>query len=204
MKGQLTVDRREFYRGLKRAAKTGAARGQPAQLTYAQGELRVAYGGHAFTLPAEGNWSGEVTVAVELFRKMAKTPMPGGPRLEISVDGDEIRFDILIVPCQSSDQVQQRIELPLGCQPADVLALTQRHDAEELKRSGLAEIVAKAERKRCRAIERAAAQFAKGAQWLQDLGFSGVPEKLGVDAESLRARVDAWIDARAKGQSGLE
>jgi len=201
-KAVLWVNRKEFVARLKTARKVGAFDGQATKLTYDSGELCVAAEGHSFRVPADGTWPGEVIVDASFLRRLAKSPLIGGDKMEIATDRTRLRIDFVSTNCEWNALEYPRIELPLGASLVDVLRLPLRYSKADIERSELTGKLEAAQRERdelvCKAREllgRANEYVRKAGDMLAPLGFSGLPP-VETDAAKLLEPLDEILYER--------
>jgi hypothetical protein len=184
-KGALEVDRQQLCQGLKLLLKAKAFAGQTAQLTFADGRLKVAVLGASFQADATGTWAGEVLVDDQSLSRVARASLSQQAKLSVSTNGRELRIDTITVPCDWNAMQYPRISLPVDAKLIDVLRLPQKFSTTDIERSGLAKKLAAGERKRDELI-RAVLSEIRVAESALGLKRGA----LGMDPDFLRARVD--------------
>lgn len=156
----IVVPRDLFVAELKRmVAVIGRRRMPEAVLTLDVDRLIVHVGGAEFAVPATGHWSGEARIAVPGLRALAAVPPKQDP-IGIRVAAGKLWFGNYGLSCRWQAPGLAVVEVPINRDFVSILRLAERHPPDVLEQSGLARLVADAERKKQRRIAAAARHLA--------------------------------------------
>ena len=177
----LKVDRLQLSQALKNMAKFAKPKQQTEAIVSFDGaSMTIDAGGMTFGVAAEGSWAGQARVNVWFFLGLAKG-LPAGETLTVAVDDGKLRVagssTGFSAPCVWQERESNVIRLPMNPTFPTLLALRLNYTDEEIARSGLAETVREAEKRRDRLVAQAAA----------------ILEPLGVQSLDLRRVVDEAI-----------
>lgn len=156
----LAVPRDPFIAELRRMmAVVGRRRVPEAVLTFDVDQLIVHVGGAEFSVPASGHWSGEARIAVPGLRALAAVPPKQDP-VEVRYADGLLRFGNYALTCRWQAPGLAIVEVPINRDLVSILRLAYRHPPYVLEQSGLARLVAEAEKKKQRRITAAARHLA--------------------------------------------
>jgi len=178
----LRVDRAMFRDALRLAKKVRGVGSQPALLTYENDRLRIELGGCEFFCNAEGTWEGQVKIPSAFLRELYSSVPKGDEPVQVSTDGRNLRIGQLSVKCEWTALAYPRITMPLGASLQDYLMLPFKYSQTDIDRSDLATLLADAQAKKARFIERA----------------TSVLKPLGIKEFHLNCLVDDVLRERAK------
>lgn len=141
---RLEVNRAVFLAELARVAKVlGRRKAGDAVLSFRDGALKLRIGGAECVIPSEGRWQGEACVSYAWLKAIGKVPPPGDP-IVILVSAGRMRIGGSSIVCTWQAPSTSTIDVTLNMGLVERLRLGMIHSEEELKRSGLASMVADA------------------------------------------------------------
>ena len=139
------VDRSELAAALRTLAKF-IKRDQAAEavISLADDVLQVELPGGAVSVPAAGQWEGEVRAPGSFMVRLAKALPPSDP-MPVRVEQGRLHFAGLSVGCTVQAARSSTIELPLDPSVLDILHVRLSHSDEEIEHAGLMPLVREAE-----------------------------------------------------------
>jgi hypothetical protein len=150
--GKLQVDRSELKEALKNLLRhTARSKRGEAILTFSDGNLEISCGGMTVTVAATGTWSGAARLSGEGLIGLWNR-MPNQDPLIATWEEGRCHLASLSLPCHAgcSD-----IELSMNVSPAEIVALPHFFSSEQIRDSGLEQLVLQEEEKLSKTIERA-------------------------------------------------
>ena len=180
----LNVDTEEFLAGLR---LTKAFRSLGAGiLSFEGGMLKVQFRDFYFTAHATGRWYGEATIPATFFRNLRKSPPYGKTPLPVVYEQGQITIGTATTRCKWRAIDPPTIELPPGASMPEILVLSIRHSPEHIARSGLSDIVARAEQRRDELLDQVASTL----------------EPLGIRADDLRRCLEETMQRKTDACAG--
>ena len=157
----LRLKRADFAKALRTLARTGqAVEDAQAILTLADGNLTIGLAGGEVTIPADGDWTGEVRLRGAILERLAKS-LPDEDPLPIRVEQGRFYVARLSIPCEhrlASHASPINELIPPDADPFDILMIRSWCSAGEIDAAGAAGLIVEAER-RVEAYCRSAARF---------------------------------------------
>lgn len=154
--GWLEVSRAELRAALEMLHKFANARGAGHALVgFESGALVIRLGGVRVDAPARGSWPGEAAVPGAFLANFHESLPPGDP-VTVLVDRERLRIGPFAVRCTWLPRIEPRITLPVDARLPHVLRLPLEYAREEIERSGLGDVLARAEAERDSILEKAA------------------------------------------------
>jgi hypothetical protein len=142
----LKVSRREAIRAFASMARIkGVPENTEGVMTYDGRNIVIRLAGFETAVEATGFWPGQARLPASLLTRLGKAPLPDGDPVVFEVSGNRLRIGTLHVQCTWDTGADSRIELPLNPPLISVLRVAHLHSPEEIERSGLSELVSKAE-----------------------------------------------------------
>jgi hypothetical protein len=156
----LEMDPTEFRAALKHVLKLARSKERAeAVISFADGQVAVAFPGLEVRSAAEGVWPGEARVSAGfiqgLARSLTATRAESGP-WKFHVEGETLFFGTYSTPCVWQDAGGRSIHLPADAPFLMQLRLSWSHTEEEIERSGLTPIVEAATARMTKLVARAA------------------------------------------------
>ncbi len=198
VQASLEVNRKQLLQAFRQIKAVKGFQGQPAKVTYTDGQLKISFGGCSFSADATGTWTGEVEVPDTFIRQVAKAPLSGKGPVTVATDGKTFRIEGIVIDCRWNALVYPRIELPLDAPTVEVLSLPRKYSADDIERSGLTNRVRQAEQERDTILKEAEALLEKAAKVLWPLGFCG-KKPLGIDGADLQRMLEERLRELAAG-----
>lgn len=158
---RLEVERIALIDELQRMAKVIGRRRNvgEAMLMHDVNRLVIRVAGVEFAIPAVGEWDGEARVAASFLRALAKVP-PSQDPVVVHVQAGRLRIASSSMACQWQPPNTATIEVPLNQDLRARLRLAFEHSEADLRRSGIAPLIADAREEMERRIDAAARQLA--------------------------------------------
>lgn len=155
MTAKLRVNTKKLRDGLKMAGKLAKGTGgSPMLLAFAGGKLVMTFQSMTISADAEGEWPGQARLPASVVRLLYQSIPGGDDPVEVTVRDGRLSVGRSSVPCVWEEAIE-RIQLPAGAPLWAILALRLRHN-DDIRRSGLDDLVEKAEADRERRLARAA------------------------------------------------
>jgi len=119
-------------------------RDEEAIISFGDRVLHIALGGMAVTIPAIGEWFGQVRIPGAFVLLLAQVPPTVDP-VFVYVDEGRFHFGSTSVGCAWQPPWSALIELPMKPEIKRILALRSRYTEEEIRASGWEERLGTAE-----------------------------------------------------------
>ena len=155
----LEMDPTEFRASLKHVLKLARSKERAeAVISFADGQVAIAFPGLEVRSAAEGVWPGEARVSAGfiqgLARRLAATRAESGP-WKFHVEGETLFFGTYSTPCVWQGAGGRSIHLPADAPFLMQLRLSWSHTEEEIERSGLTPVVEAATERMTKLVARA-------------------------------------------------
>jgi hypothetical protein len=175
---RVLVNRAEFSEVLARIASQGkTAETANVSVTCEDNSLLFCLPGIELRAAAQGNWHGQVLLPVRTLISLASAPLPDGDPLVLSVEGNTLHLGTLRLSCRWEPTPRKLIELPLNPQLRTLLRIPIAYSEDDIRRSGLSEVITKALQEKDEVAEQAC----------------GILKPLGVRPDDLRRLVEESI-----------
>jgi hypothetical protein len=105
--------------------------------------LHIDLPGGGFSVPAQGNWPGQVRVPAKWFQMMVKMPPEHDP-IVFRVEENQLHVENASIACTVQGIWRAMIQLPINAPPGMLLALALRYTPADIESSGLSDRVKRA------------------------------------------------------------
>jgi hypothetical protein len=156
----LKVERKDFRRAIAVLARGRTDEKGEVTLTFAEGELEIATTVASHAIPAEGEWSGSVTVSPVILRAL-KGRLPAGTPLELIVRDNHLHVGSFSVSCVIRPVISTTPAEPPPACTREMLALAASRSPDEIDALGLQTHLIAATSNASQYINRASAVLAK-------------------------------------------
>ena len=134
---ELSMDWLAFMNNLRAASRVLRAKvGDEALLSYDGACLHVEFAGGGFTVPARGNWPGQVRIPATWLMVLVKMPPKRDPIVFCREDG-RLHLESSSVSCVEQSNWRAAIQVPVNASSPMLVALSLRYEDEEIAASGL-------------------------------------------------------------------
>jgi len=154
---RLQVDASQLIKALKIARKFIKTQKEgSAYISYQGGQLVIALPGVHVNATAEGNWPMPVRTSVALIRMLAQVPPAKKGTVTLRFDGQRIGVGDTSMPAETDQSATPPIDVLATMSLRQILRLRSTHTDDEIRKSGYANTVQKAEQRLDRCLTQAA------------------------------------------------